>query len=311
MSLAFVFPGQGSQAVGMQAELAAVYPQIEASYQEASDVLGFDLWKLTQEGPTEALGQTINTQPAMLVAGVAVWRAWHSAGGPAPTMLSGHSLGEYTALVCAGAMSFVDGIRLVRRRGELMQNAVPAGEGAMAVVLGLDDDAIMEVCAEASMIGVAEPVNFNSPGQVVVAGHQTALMLLVGLAKDAGARRAIMLPVSVPSHSSLMRPAGEALIELLDTIEFKMPETTVFSTVDATPYDDAADIGRRLSQQVYSPVCWVNAVQKLIENGATHLVECGPGKVLTGLNKRIDRSVPGVCIDSPAALVKSIEEAKQ
>lgn len=311
MSLAFVFPGQGSQAVGMQAELAAVYPQIEASYQEASDVLGFDLWKLAQQGPTEELGQTINTQPAMLVAGVAMWRAWHGVGGPVPAILSGHSLGEYTALVCAGAMSFVDGIRLVRRRGELMQNAVPAGEGAMAAVLGLDDDAIMEVCAEASMIGVAEPVNFNSPGQVVVAGHQTALMLLVGLAKDAGARRAIMLPVSVPSHSSLMRPAGEALIELLDTIEFKMPETTVISTVDATPYDDAADIGRHLSQQVYSPVRWVNAVQKLIENGATHLVECGPGKVLTGLNKRIDRSVPGVCIDSPAALVKSIEEAKQ
>jgi [acyl-carrier-protein] S-malonyltransferase len=311
LSLAFVFPGQGSQAVGMQAELAAVYPQIEASYQEASDVLGFDLWKLTQEGPTEALGQTINTQPAMLVAAVAVWHAWHSAGGPAPTMLSGHSLGEYTALVCAGAMSFVDGVRLVRRRGELMQNAVPDGEGAMAAVLGLDEDVIMEVCAEASMIGVAEPVNFNSPGQVVVAGHQMALMQLVGLAKDAGARRAIMLPVSVPSHSSLMRPAGEALIELLDTIEFKMPETTVISTVDATPYDDAADIGRRLSQQVYSPVHWVSAVQKLIENGATHLVECGPGKILTGLNKRIDRSVPGVCIDSPAALVKSIEEAKQ
>lgn len=311
MSLAFVFPGQGSQAVGMQAELAAVFPQIESSYQEASEVLGFDLWKLTQEGPTEELGQTINTQPAMLVASIAVWRAWHSAGGPTPAMLSGHSLGEFTALVCAGAMSFADGVRLVRRRGELMQKAVPAGEGAMAAVLGLDDNAILDVCAEASMIGVAEPVNFNSPGQVVVAGHQRALSQLVDLAKDAGARRAIMLPVSVPSHSSLMRPAGEALVELLDTIEFNTPEITVISTVDATPYDDAADIGRRLSQQVYSPVRWVDAVQKMIRNGATHLVECGPGKVLTGLNKRIDRGVAGVCLDSPEALVKTIEEAKQ
>lgn len=311
MTLAFVFPGQGSQAVGMQAELASVYPQIETSYQEASDVLGFDLWKLTQEGPTEELGQTINTQPAMLVAAVAAWRAWHCAGGPTPAMLSGHSLGEYTALVCAGAMSFADGVRLVQRRGALMQTAVPTGEGAMAAVLGLDDAAILEICAQVSMLGVAEPVNFNSPGQVVVAGHQTALTQLVGLAKDAGARRAIMLPVSVPAHSSLMRPAGEALKALLDSIDFKTPETTVISAVDATAYDAAADIGRRLSQQVYSPVRWVDAVQKMIENGATRLIECGPGKVLTGLNKRIDRSVAGACIDSPAALVKSIEEAKQ
>jgi len=295
----------------MQAELAAIYPQIEATYQEASDVLGFDLWKLTQEGPTEDLGQTINTQPAMLVASVAAWRAWGSEGGPTPVMLAGHSLGEYTALVCAGAISFADGVRLVRRRGELMQSAVPAGEGAMAAVLGLDDDAILDVCAEASMIGVAEPVNFNSPGQVVVAGHQTALLQLVDLAKDAGARRAIMLPVSVPSHSSLMRPAGEALTEMLSTIEFKVPEMQVYSTVDALCYDDAQDIARRLSRQVYSPVRWVTTVQKMIENGATRLIECGPGKVLTGLNKRIDRGVPGVCIDTPDALKKSIEEASK
>ncbi len=309
MSLAFVFPGQGSQAVGMQAELAAEYPQIEATYQEASDELGFDLWKLTQEGPTEELGQTINTQPAMLVASVAAWRVWQSEGGPTPDMLAGHSLGEYTALVCAGSMSFVDGVRLVRRRGELMQSAVPAGEGAMAAVLGLDDDAIMEVCAEASMIGVAEPVNFNSPGQVVVAGHQTALMQLVDLAKDAGARRAIILPVSVPSHSSLMRPAGEALTEMLATIEFRIPAIPVISTVDATSYEDVAEFARRLSQQVYSPVRWVKAVQTMIASGATSIIECGPGKVLTGLNKRIDRNVPGACVDTPAAIKKSIEEA--
>lgn len=311
MTLAIVYPGQGSQSVGMQSELAAAYPQIEETYAEASDVLGFDLWNLVQNGSAEELGQTVNTQPAMLVAGVATWRTWIAAGGPTPAMMAGHSLGEYTALVCSGAVSFADGVRLVRRRGELMQSAVPVGEGAMAAVLGLDDQAITDVCIDASVIGVAEAVNFNSPGQVVVAGHQRAIAQLIDLAKEAGARRAIMLPVSVPSHSSLMRPAGEALAEMLSSIEFSTPIIEVISTADVTPYSDLHDIGRRLSEQVFSPVRWVAAVELMIANGATALVECGPGKVLTGLNKRIDKSISSSCLDSPDVLMNLVEEASQ
>lgn len=295
----------------MQSELAAAYPQIEETYAEASDVLGFDLWNLVQNGSAEELGQTVNTQPAMLVAGVATWRTWIAAGGPTPAMMAGHSLGEYTALVCSGAVSFADGVRLVRRRGELMQSAVPVGEGAMAAVLGLDDQAITDVCIDASVIGVAEAVNFNSPGQVVVAGHQRAIAQLIDLAKEAGARRAIMLPVSVPSHSSLMRPAGEALAEMLSSIEFSTPIIEVISTADVTPYSDLHDIGRRLSEQVFSPVRWVAAVELMIANGATALVECGPGKVLTGLNKRIDKSISSSCLDSPDVLMNLVEEASQ
>ncbi|MGI9261495.1 MAG: ACP S-malonyltransferase [Woeseiaceae bacterium] len=308
MTLAFVFPGQGSQSVGMQSELAARYPQVEETYAEASSVLGFDLWDLVQNGPADELNRTVNTQPAMLTAGVAAWRAWQSAGGAKPGLMSGHSLGEYTALVCGGSLAFSDGIGLVRRRAELMQNAVPVGEGAMAAILGLDTESIMDVCSEASLIGVAEPVNFNSPGQTVVAGHKRAISQLVELAKGAGARRAILLPVSVPSHSSLMRQAGEALAEHLEQTVFRAPESVIVCAVDAIPYGDESDMRKRLSAQTYSPVRWVDVIQYMAGEGATSIVECGPGKVLTGLTKRIDRGIAGAYIDSPDSLDKAIEE---
>ena len=291
----------------MQAELAAEYPMIEGTYAEASSVLGFDLWDLVQTGPDDKLGETTNTQPAMLVAGVALWRVWEQTGAPLPAMMAGHSLGEYTALVCAGTLSFSDAVGLVRRRGELMQNAVPPGEGAMAAILGLDDAALIQICASASSTGVAEAVNFNSPGQVVVAGHRVAIEQVAGMAKEAGARRAIVLPVSVPSHSSLMRPAGEAFAESLRRTEFKDPQTPIICAVDATPYGGAEDILKRLTDQVYSPVRWVDVIQYMAGQGVTSIVECGPGKVLAGLTRRIDRGLSAACIDSPESLKKAIE----
>lgn len=311
MTLAFVFPGQGSQSVGMQADLASDYPLIEETYSEASSVLGFDLWNLVQNGPAEKLGETINTQPAMLTASVAAWRVWQQSGAPLPATMAGHSLGEYTALVCAGALAFSDAVGLVRRRGELMQNAVSAGEGAMAAILGLDDAAIIGICESVAGTGVAEAVNFNSPGQVVVAGHRLAVEQVADLAKEAGARRAIILPVSVPSHSSLMRPAGEAFAESLQNTTFRDPETAVICAVDATPYSGADDILERLTDQVYSPVRWVNVIQYMAGQGVTSIIECGPGKVLAGLTKRIDRSLSGACIDSPESLNRIIEGAKE
>ena len=302
MTLAMVFPGQGSQSQGMLADLAAQHQEVSETFAEASDSLGYDLWDLVQNGPAEKLNETIVTQPAMLAAGVSTWRLWQKLGGAMPAGVAGHSLGEYTALVCAGAIEFRDAVALVQRRAELMQNAVPAGEGAMAAILGLDDQAVRDVCKNAADIGVAEAVNFNSPGQVVVAGHRGAIERVTELAKEAGARRAIMLAVSVPSHSTLMRPAGEALAESLQAAAFQTPSIPVINAVDAVPYTDADDIRARLTRQVSSPVRWVDTVQRLIADGATSIIECGPGKVLTGLVKRIDRSVQSRCIDSPDAL---------
>ncbi len=302
MTLAMVFPGQGSQSQGMLADLAAQHQEVSDTFAEASDSLGYDLWDLVQNGPVEKLNETIVTQPAMLAAGVSTWRLWQKLGGAMPAGVAGHSLGEYTALVCAGAIEFRDAVALVQRRAELMQNAVPAGEGAMAAILGLDDQAVRDVCKSAADIGVAEAVNFNSPGQVVVAGHRGAIERVTELAKEAGARRAIMLAVSVPSHSTLMRPAGAALAESLQAAAFKSPSIPVINAVDAVPYTDADDIRARLTRQVSSPVHWVDTVQRLIADGATSIIECGPGKVLTGLVKRIDRSVQSRCIDSPDAL---------
>ena len=302
MTLAMVFPGQGSQSQGMLADLAAQHQEVADTFAEASDVLGYDLWDLVQHGPAEKLNETIVTQPAMLAAGVSTWRLWQKLGGAMPAGVAGHSLGEYTALVCAGAIEFRDAVGLVQRRAELMQNAVPAGEGAMAAILGLDDQAVRDVCKDAADIGVAEAANFNSPGQVVVAGHRGAIERVTELAKEAGARRAIMLAVSVPSHSTLMLPAGEALAESLHAAEFRSPSIPVINAVDAVPYTDADDIRARLTRQVSSPVHWVDTVQRLIADGATSIIECGPGKVLTGLVKRIDRSVQSRCIDSPDAL---------
>lgn len=291
----------------MLAELAAQHPEVSDTYAEASDMLGYDLWNLVQNGPAEKLNETIVTQPAMLAAGVATWRLWQKLGGALPVAMAGHSLGEYTALVCAGAIEFRDAVGLVQRRAEFMQNAVPAGEGAMAAILGLDDQAVRDVCRNAANGGVAEAANFNSPGQVVIAGHRGTIERAIELAKEAGARRAIMLAVSVPSHSTLMLPAGEALAESLQAAAFQAPSLPVINAVDATPYTDASDIRQRLTRQVSSPVHWVDTVQRLIADGATSIAECGPGKVLTGLIKRIDRSVRSFCIDSPDALASNLE----
>ena len=303
MSIAFVFPGQGSQSVGMQADLAASHPVVKETYVEASEVLGFDLWQLVQDGPAEKLDETVNTQPAMLTAGVATWRAWQSIGGGSPAMMAGHSLGEYSALVASGALAFHDAVSLVRRRAELMQGAVPAGEGAMAAVLGLDDEVVIQVCERAAEFGVAEAVNFNSPGQVVVAGEKKAIEKLVELAKEAGARRALMLAVSVPAHSSLMRPAGEELAGSIVDVALSDPDVTVICAVDGTPYSDAADIREKMKQQVFSPVRWGATVGYMSAAGISSIVECGPGKVLAGLNRRIDRGLNSTCIDTADALV--------
>ena len=302
-----VFPGQGSQSQGMQSDLATEFPEVAAVYAEASDILGYDLWQLVQDGPAERLGETVITQPAMLTAGYAAWQAWQSAGGPAPAQMAGHSLGEYTALVCAGSVSFADALTVVRRRSELMQEAVPPGAGAMAAILGLDDAAIIEVCATAAEDGVADAVNFNAPGQVVIAGDTAAIDRAIALAKEQGARRAMMLPVSVPAHSALMRTAGETLADALAAAEFTSPEITVIAAADASPYGDGDDIRQRLSRQVYAPVQWVSTVQAMIAGGATSVIECGPGKVLTGLMRRIDKSVPASCLDT-AANVHSAKE---
>ncbi len=307
MSIAMVFPGQGSQSHGMQADLADHFDVVRDTYAEAGEILAYDLWALVQDGPAEKLGETIVTQPAMLTAGVAAYRCWQAAGGTAIGAMAGHSLGEYTALVCAGAVSFPDAVRVVKRRSELMQEAVPVGIGAMAALLGLDDETVVSLCDEASTIGVAEPVNFNSPGQVVIAGHATAVAQAVEYAKDHGARRAIILPVSVPSHSSLMREAGQSLSEILDATEFRPPEVKVFSAATATAYADADDIRRKLSAQVYSPVLWVKTVHALLAAGATPLIECGPGKVLAGLTRRIAKGTPVASIDSYNGLQKALQ----
>ncbi len=307
MSIAMVFPGQGSQSQGMQADLAAEYPFVQETYAEASDVLGYDLWQLVQDGPTEKLGETVVTQPAMLTAGYASWLAWQAAGGTQPAQMAGHSLGEYTALVCAGAIGFADAVRIVKKRSELMQAAVPVGVGAMAAIIGLDDEAVMAVCNDASGIGVAEAVNFNSPGQVVIAGHKKAVAHAVERAQESGARRAIILPVSVPSHSSLMIPAGEELAETLADVDFSPTDVTVINATDAMPYADADDMRARLSRQVYHPVQWVSTINAMLGNGATSVVECGPGKVLAGLVRRISRATPVGTIDSIGGLQKALE----
>ena len=302
-----VFPGQGSQSQGMQADLAAEYTEIRDVYAEAADILGYDLWQLVQDGPAERLGETVVTQPAMLTAGFAAWRAWLAAGGTAPAQMAGHSLGEYTALVCAGAVSFADGLAVVRRRSELMQAAVPIGVGAMAAIIGLDDDAVRSVCDDASGIGVAEAVNFNSPGQVVIAGHRKSIDHAISRAQEVGARRAILLPVSVPSHSSLMIEAGEALVETLDATDFTIPDITVINATDATAYTDAHDIRTRLSRQVFRPVQWVATIDAMLEAGASSFVECGPGKVLSALLRRISRGTPVAAIDSASGLQKALQ----
>jgi [acyl-carrier-protein] S-malonyltransferase len=306
LSNAMVFPGQGSQSLGMQADLAAEFPVVQQTYVEASDVLGYDLWALVQNGPAEKLSETVVTQPAMLTAGTAAYRAWLAAGGKVPAQVAGHSLGEYSALVAAGSMPFADAMNVVIRRSQLMQDAVPNGVGAMAAIIGLDDEGVIAACAESASIGVAEAVNFNSPGQVVIAGHKEAIDDAMVRCQDRGARRALLLAVSVPSHSSLMREAGEALQEALAAAEIVAPTIKVVAATDGTPYSDADDIRSRLSKQVYGPVQWVATTEAIIGGGATSIIECGPGKVLAGLCRRIDKGTKVSFIDSKDSLQKAL-----
>jgi [acyl-carrier-protein] S-malonyltransferase len=289
MSLAFVFPGQGSQSVGMLAEPGAVEPVVRATFAEASDVLGYDLWQLCQEGPESDLGSTERTQPAMLAAGVATWRVWIARGGPRPVAMAGHSLGEYTALVCSGAMDFATAIDVVRFRGQVMQQAVPLGQGAMAAILGLDDADLAAACKEAAQGEVVEAVNFNAPGQTVIAGNATAVARAIEAAKARGAKRAVLLPVSVPSHSSLMLGAAERLAGKLASVDVRMPDVAAVYTVDVQTHTSPDGIRRALKEQLFKPVRWADTVRAMIAGGADTFIECGPGKVLTSLNRRIER----------------------
>ncbi|MEM8984210.1 MAG: ACP S-malonyltransferase [Pseudomonadota bacterium] len=300
---AIVFPGQGSQAIGMQAELFEALATVRDTYAEASDALGVDLAALRASGPETSINATENTQPLLLTAGVAVWRAYTDAGGQAPAYVAGHSLGEYTALCCAGAIAFADAVRLVRDRGRFMQSAVPVGAGAMAVVLGLDDDAVREIC-DAATDGddLVAAVNFNAPGQVAIAGTRAAVERATEAAKAAGARRAMLLPVSVPSHCALMRPAAEALAGPLAETELKAPSIPVVNNVDVALVSEPDAIRDALLRQLYNPVQWVASVEWLRDNGVTALAEFGPSKVLAGLVRRIDKTLQMDAIDSPAAI---------
>ena len=304
MTLAIVFPGQGSQSVGMLAALAAAEPLVQQTFAEASGVLGYDLWELCQTGPEADLGATERTQPAMLAAGVATWRVWRARGGPRPTAMAGHSLGEYTALVCSNALNFRVAVDMVRFRGQVMQAAVPRDKGAMAAILGLDDAEIEAACREAAQGEVVEPVNFNAPGQVVIAGLKTAVQRAIEAAKTRGAKRAVLLPVSVPSHSSLMRGAADKLAARLSQTPLRMPEVPAVYTVGVRTHESEEGIRRALKEQLFSPVRWADTVRTMIEKGATTLIECGPGKVLTTLNRRVERrpDLTMLAVDDPATL---------
>ena len=305
MRFMFVFPGQGSQSVGMMSSYEGL-PAIRETFAEASDVLGEDLWEMAQSGPAERLSLTVNTQPLMLTAGVAVWRAWRALGGPEPALLAGHSLGEYTALVAAESLSFADALPLVRLRAQAMQEAVPAGVGAMAAVLGLDDAVVEAVCVEAAGSEVVEPANYNSPGQLVIAGHTGAVTRAIEACRARGAKRAVLLPVSAPFHCALMRPAAERLAERLSGVTITRPEIAVINNVDVAVYDEADKIRDALVRQAYSPVRWIELVQAMAARGMSHVIECGPGKVLAGMTKRIAKDVEGGSAHDAASLEQAI-----
>ena len=304
--IAFVFPGQGSQTVGMLTELAATYPLVEETFREASDALGYDLWQLVSQGPAEELNKTWQTQPALLAASVAIYRVWQQQGGQQPVLMAGHSLGEYSALVCAGVLSFADAVKLVELRGKLMQEAVPEGTGAMQAIIGLDDAAIRKACEESAQGQVVSPVNFNSPGQVVIAGNKEAVELAGAACKAAGAKRALPLPVSVPSHCALMKPAADKLAVALENITFAAPAVPVINNVDVKAETDAAAIRHALVRQLYSPVRWTESVEAMAEQGVTQLLEMGPGKVLTGLTKRIVDSLTAAAVNDTASLTAAL-----
>ncbi|TXS89061.1 ACP S-malonyltransferase [Parahaliea maris] len=301
---AFVFPGQGSQKVGMLAAAHAEYAAVRDTFTEASEALGYDMWDLIQNGEQEALNLTATTQPVLLTSSVALWRAWLEQGGEGPAVMAGHSLGEFSALVCAGALGFADAVRLVRQRGEFMQTAVPVGEGAMAAIIGLDDQAIVDICADIAGRGEGEvaAVNFNSPGQVVIAGHTGSVDVAIAALKEAGAKRAMPLPVSAPFHTVLMKPAGERLAEAMAQISIQAPSVPVIHNVHCQAENDPERIRELLVQQIYSPVQWTGCVQAMVERGVGEVVECGPGKVLSGLNRRIDKSLNSHSLEEPEAL---------
>jgi [acyl-carrier-protein] S-malonyltransferase len=305
---AMVFPGQGSQTVGMLSELAASNPVIEQTFQQASDALGYDLWALTQNGPSEELNKTWQTQPALLTASVALWRLWQQKGGKTPVLLAGHSLGEYSALVCAGVIDFADAVRLVELRGKLMQDAVPEGTGAMSAIIGLDDASIAQACAEAAQGQVVSPVNFNSPGQVVIAGNKDAVERAGAACKAAGAKRALPLPVSVPSHCALMKPAADKLAIALEEIVFNPPQIPVVNNVDVQCETSPEAIRSALVRQLYNPVQWTQSVEFIAAQGVERLLEVGPGKVLTGLTKRIVDNLTAAAINEPASLSAALEQ---
>lgn len=308
-TLAFVFPGQGSQKVGMLAAAAAQHSVIKDTFTEASDALGYDAWDLIQNGEQEQLNLTETTQPVLLTSSVALWRSWLAQGGVQPAIMAGHSLGEFSALVCAGVLQFADAVQLVRQRGAFMQTAVPVGEGAMAAIIGLDDAEINAACAEVSAKSgeVVAAVNYNSPGQVVIAGKSGAVELAIDACKDSGAKRAMPLPVSAPFHTALMRPAGEKLEHALAQLTLQAPTIPVVHNVDGKTETDPERIRDLLVQQIYSPVLWTDCVRTMVAAGVTEMVECGPGKVLSGLNRRIDKSLSSYSIEEPDAFNSSME----
>jgi [acyl-carrier-protein] S-malonyltransferase len=305
--LAFVFPGQGSQSVGMLDDLAVAFPMVRDTFDEASAVLGYDLWSLTSDGPKEALDRTEHTQPAMLTAAVAIWRCWQAQGGGLPSVVAGHSLGEYSALVCGGVLAFTDAVALVAERARLMQSAVPEGKGAMAALLGLDDQAVLTLCREQAGEQVLEAVNFNAPGQVVIGGDRDAVERGIVAAKEAGAKRAIMLAVSVPSHCALMREAAAALSAHLTGIEVTMPTVDVLHNVGAAAAASTEELRDLMERQLYRPVQWVKTVRAMAERGVTTAIECGPGKVLAGLGKRIDKRIEFLPVFDADGLSKALE----
>jgi [acyl-carrier-protein] S-malonyltransferase len=309
MAFAFVFPGQGSQSVGMLATLATAEPLVQETFAEASEVLGYDLWKLCQEGPEDQLGTTERTQPAMLTAGVATWRVWRRHQGAMPGAMAGHSLGEYSALVCSGALDFKTAVALVQFRGQAMQAAVPAGQGAMAAILGIDDAGVEAACAEAAQGEVVQGANFNSPGQVVIAGTAAAVDRAIEIARAKGAKRAIKLPVSVPSHSRLMTPAADRLAERLGSTAFATPQVRDMYTVDVRKHGDSDSIRNALVEQLVKPVRWTDTIRAMLADGARVIVECGPGRVLTGLNRRIEKNkdIAMVAIEDPESLQQALQ----
>lgn len=311
MSIAFVFPGQGSQSVGMLDELAAGHPQVEATFREAGEALGEDLWARVTQGPAAQLDLTEHTQPALLTAGVACWRVWQTQGGPAPAWMAGHSLGEYTALVCAGSIGFADGVRLVRKRAQLMQSAAPGDAGAMAAIIGMEDAAVRQLCAEHAADAVLQAVNFNAPGQVVIAGASAQVEAAMAAASEQGARMVKRLPISVPCHSDMMRAAAEQLSEHIHATPMQLPAIPVLHNVDAKARDSVEALRSALVQQLYSPVLWTDSVHALEAEGVDLLLECGPGRVLCGLARRINRKLGSGSLHNPEALQQALAAAKR